>query len=207
MPECYVVGAGDFNRAAFKPKNGNFIIAADGGCKTLSEAGFKPDLCVGDFDSLGFVPSEGEVISVDPVEKDDTDVMLALRCGLSRGFKKFRIFGGTGGSRADHTIANIQSLSFLASNGAEGVLVGMCEAATVIKNGSVRLSGRRDAFLSVFSLDRVSRGVTEKGLKYSITDGELRNDFPLGVSNRFTDETAEISVKDGSLLIMWEINV
>lgn len=205
MPDCYVVGAGDFNRAAFNPKSGDYIIAADGGYKTIKEIDADISLCVGDFDSLGFVPDCENVISVDPVEKDDTDVMLALKQGLKRGFKNFYILGGTGGSRADHTAANIQSLNFLAANGARGELIGMNMAATVIKNGSLRLSGRRDAFLSVFSLDAVSRGVTEKGLKYCLENGELKSDFPLGVSNRFTDETAEISVKDGTLLIMWEL--
>ena len=57
-------------------------------------------------------------------------------------------------------------------------------------------------YLSVFSLSEVSRGVTLKGLMYTLEKGELRNDFPLGVSNEFIiDEEAEITVEDGTLLI------
>ena len=204
MPDCYIVGAGDFNRDAFRPQSGDFIIAADGGYKILSELNITPDLCLGDFDSLGFVPDLPDTISVDPVQKDDTDTMLAAREGLRRGFKKFYIFGGTGGARGDHTIANIQLLCFLAERGAIGYLVGKNETAVVIKNDKFRLPAREEGFVSVFSLDEVSRGVTEKGLKDSLENGELRRDFPLGVSNRFVGSSAEISVEDGTLLIMWE---
>lgn len=204
MPDCYIVGAGDFNRGAFCPKDGDFVIAADGGCRVLESAGIVPDLCVGDFDSLGFVPDLPNVISVDPVQKDDTDTMLAINEGLARGFKRFYIFGGTGGERADHTIANIQALCRLVSLGALGCLVGMREVSAVIKNGSLALPRRDEGTVSVFSLDEVSHGVTEKGLLYSLENGELRRDFPLGVSNRFIGEEAEISVRNGTLLIMWE---
>ena len=204
MPDCYIVGAGDFNREAFCPKDGDFVIAADGGCGALEKAGVVPDLCVGDFDSLGFVPNLPDVISVDPIKKDDTDTMLAINEGLARGFKRFYIFGGTGGKRPDHTVANIQALCRLASLGAFGCLVGMREVYAVIKNGSLRLPRRDAGTVSVFSLDEVSRGVTETGLLYSLKDGELRRDFPMGVSNSFVGGDAEISVKNGTLLIMWE---
>ena len=58
-------------------------------------------------------------------------------------------------------------------------------------------------YSSVFSLSEISRGVTLKGLMYTLEKGELRNDFPLGVSNEFIiDEEASVSVEDGTLLII-----
>ena len=75
---------------------------------------------VGDFDSLGQVP-EGENIVRHPVMKDDTDMMLAVKLGLERGYTRFHIYGGMGG-RTDHTIANIQTLAYIAGRGASAFL-------------------------------------------------------------------------------------
>ncbi|NLG03515.1 MAG: thiamine diphosphokinase, partial [Clostridia bacterium] len=53
---CYIVGAGDFDRDRFTPSPGDYIIAADGGYRHLSDAGISPDLVLGDFDSLDMIP-------------------------------------------------------------------------------------------------------------------------------------------------------
>ncbi len=71
-----------------------------------------------------------------PPEKDDTDMMLAIKLGLSRGYREFAIYGGLGG-RLDHTIANIQALTYLAGEGASGILYGDSYALTVIKDSSL----------------------------------------------------------------------
>ena len=55
--------------------------------------------------------------------------------------------------------------------------------------------------LSVFALDRACEGVNIRGTKWEIEDGVLNNGFPIGVSNEFADEHAEISVRRGALLV------
>ncbi|MDR9830938.1 hypothetical protein RCJ22_35730 [Vibrio sp. FNV 38] len=57
------------------------------------------------------------------------------------------------------------------------------------------------AQLSVFALDRECRDVSIRGTKWEIENGTWTNGFPLGVSNEFTAEYAEISVTEGALLV------
>ena len=90
MATCYIYGAMPCGSTE-KLEEGDLLIAADGGYAYLQ--GQKPDLVVGDFDSLGYVP-EGEQIIRHPVQKDDTDMLLAVREGLKRGYRKFVLYGG-----------------------------------------------------------------------------------------------------------------
>ena len=93
---CYVVGAGEFCPRGLTPGPGDLVIAADGGYGQLKQWGMSPHLAVGDFDSLGRVPEDVEVVR-HPVRKDDTDMMLAVQEGLARGCGRFLIYGGLGG--------------------------------------------------------------------------------------------------------------
>ena len=120
MNACFIIGAGPFYGLPVVPGRGDFIIAADGGYRHCQEAGLTPNLLLGDFDSLDTLPPSVEVLRY-PVDKDDTDSMLALKLGLDRGFTTFHIYGGTGG-RMDHTLANLQGLAYLAQRGAKGYL-------------------------------------------------------------------------------------
>ena len=98
MATCYIYGAMPCGSTE-KLEKGDLLIAADGGYAYLQ--GQKPDLVVGDFDSLGYVP-EGEQIIRHPVQKDDTDMLLAVREGLKRGYRKFVLYGGIGGLSLIH---------------------------------------------------------------------------------------------------------
>ena len=98
-----------------------FVLCADSGLRLAERLKITPALVLGDFDSLGALPEIPYWQA--PVEKDDTDTMLAVRYGLARGYRDFVICGAFGG-RLDHTYANIQTLCFLHSMGAKGLLVG-----------------------------------------------------------------------------------
>jgi thiamine pyrophosphokinase len=138
------------------------------------------------------------------VEKDDTDAMLAVRRGLTLGYRDFVLYGSLDGPRLDHTVANFQTLQFLADRGATGYLAGLTTMVTVVKEGSIRFPAGTRGTVSVFCLGGDAKGVTLKGLYYPLENGTLTAGFPLGVSNHFTGDAAEISVKDGSLLVIWE---
>ena len=197
MSVCYIYGA---MPTQFRPtlRPGDLVIAADAGLRQLGN--IRPDLIVGDFDSLGYIPEGAEVIR-HPVRKDDTDTLLAVRCGLERGYCTFVLLGGMGG-RLDHTLANLQTLQFIAAHGARGFLQGDEECATVIDNETVTLAGKSGR-VSVFALDKEVRGVWLTGLDYPLTDAVLTDQFPLGVSNAFTGETAHIAAA-GRLLLVWD---
>ena len=201
MKTCIIFCAGGFETLAEPIREGDFLMAADGGLVHLQKLGLTPDGILGDFDSLGYVPQDAKVF---PVEKDDTDAMLAVRQGLKLGYRRFVIYGGLDGPRLDHTVANFQTLQFLADHGATGYLAGNTYMATVVKNGSVRFSAEATGILSVFCMGADAAGVTIRGTKYGLENGTLSAGFPLGVSNHFVGQAAEIFVENGSLLILWD---
>ena len=200
---CFVFGAGPFYGLAHAPAPQDYIIAADGGYEHCLAAGLRPHLLLGDFDSLSALPSQ-ETIQKYPVEKDDTDTMLALKTGLSLGFHTFHIYGGTGG-RMDHTIANLQALSYLAHEGAQGFLYDEGFVFTALRNGALSLPARSQGIFSLFCLGPDAHGVSIRGGQYPLENGTLTASFPLGVSNHFQGQPVEIQVKDGCLLVGWEL--
>ena len=200
---CYVVGAMPLDPGfILTPVPGDLVIAADKGYETLSRLGVHPGLVVGDFDSLGSVPDHPQVLRL-PRIKDETDTGFALRQGLKRGYRRFVLLGCLGG-RLDHTVANLQLLSWLSAQGAQGVLLGEGEAAAVVTEGTLSVPASMEGFGSVFCAGGTARGVTLEGLKYPLDHAELTSDFPLGVSNEFVGLPARISVEEGSLLVAWE---
>ena len=198
MSNCIIFCAGGFNGLAAPIEKGDYVIAADGGYRHTQALGLTPDAILGDFDSLGFVPENAAVF---PVEKDDTDAMLAVRQGLAQGCDRFILYGALDGARLDHTVANLQTLLFLAEKGAEGYLVGNTQIAfTVLQSRAFPESCT--GTISVFCLGRDAKGVTLENLKYPLKDGTLTATFPLGVSNHFTGKSATVSVKNGTLLVI-----
>ena len=94
---CYVVGAMSLSLSLRpSPAPGDYVIAADRGYDSLMAYGVTPDLVVGDFDSLGYMPQHPNVTRL-PAEKDDTDMVFALRRGLDMGYRRFVLLGGLGG--------------------------------------------------------------------------------------------------------------
>jgi thiamine pyrophosphokinase len=197
-PVCYIVCALPQHHA-FTPAPGDLVIAADGGYAHLGD--IRADLVVGDFDSLGYVPT-GENVVLHPAEKDDTDTMLAARIGLAHGYRAFLLLGGIGG-RLDHTLANIQTIAFLRDNGARAALLGEGETITLIQDEALRFREGLAGKISIFSYGAVAAGVYERGLAYALTDATLTDTNPLGVSNAFTGEAAEVCVKQGRLVVVY----
>ena len=201
MGNCVIFCAAEFDSLARPLEKGDFVIAADGGLRHTQKLNITPDGILGDFDSLGFTPEGANVF---PVEKDDTDAMLSVRQGLSLGFREFILYGSLDGPRLDHAIANFQTLQFLADNDAFGYLVGSSYLATVVKNGQLVFPAGLEGTISVFCLGADAEGVDIDGLYYPLKNGTLTAGFPLGVSNHFTGAAAKISVKSGSLLVLWD---
>ena len=169
MGICYVIGAGDFGSGTIERQEGDYIIAGDGGFRYCRKKGIWPDLVVGDFDSLGYLPEHPNVLAAKP-EKDDTDMRLAVREGLRRGFRQFRIFGGTGG-RLSHTMANIQLLAELAGEGIQAELVGEKKCEMLFPNCSGESMSRQGFW-------KVLKGYARQaGITGDITPHTLRHSF------------------------------
>lgn len=208
--KCIVIGAGDLTLGNIAVGEKDFVIAVDGGLGYCGVLEVEPDLLIGDFDSV----SEEEERAVrlleqeipDRVirlarEKDDTDMLAALKEGLARGYRQFHIYAGTGG-RFDHTLANIQCLLYLKKRDAVGYLIDGTGMILVICGEAVHFRKNLEGTLSLFALGERARGVTISGMKYELENAELTNDFPIGISNEFIGEEAMISVEEGELACM-----
>ena len=204
---CILIGAGDLTVGELKLREGDYCIALDGGLGYCDFLQVEPDLIIGDFDSVTKEEQKAleeiekaapeRVIRLKP-EKDDTDMLYALKYALEQGFREFRIYAATGG-RLDHTLANIQCLLYLKNHGAVGYLMDGNGMIMVLKNESVSFQENLEGYLSLFSLREQAEGVTIKGMKYPLQDYVMTNDFPIGISNEFIGEKAEISVRNGEL--------
>ena len=201
MKCCHIVGAGEMGGCKIAWKAGDLLIAADAGYTQVRRQGLKPDLVVGDFDSMPRPETAAELICL-PCEKDDTDMLYAARRALERGAAMCHLYGGTGG-RADHTMANVQTLLWLRRRGVDARLYGASMTAAVIENGALALPAGA-GYVSVFCLGDRAGDVTLRGLKYELEGAELSNDMPLGVSNERIGVPAEIRVGQGTLLVIWE---
>lgn len=207
---CFIICAGDIEISEIPVKEGDFVIAADGGYLYCRVFAVTPDCVIGDFDSLEeagqeelalLAQAEPEKVIRLQAEKDDTDTLAAIRLGLSKGIREFHFYGALGG-RLEHTIANIQSLLFLKNRGAKGYIWDGNTMLTVIKDESIAFQKEMEGTLSIFSLGEKAEGVTETGLKYKLDKAVVTNDFPVGISNEFMGKQAEISVEKGALLVM-----
>lgn len=201
MGKCLIFCAAEFDVLAAPIGTEDYLLAADGGLRHLKKLNLSPHGIIGDFDSLGYVPAGSEVF---PVEKDDTDAMLAARKGLELGYREFVFYGSLDGKRLDHTIANFQTLQFLADRGATGYLVGKDYIVTVIRQEALEFPAESKGILSLFCLGPDAEGITLENLHYPLTNGKLTSGFPLGVSNHFIEKPARIIVNKGSLLALWD---
>ena len=201
MGVCYIVGAGEFY-GSFEKREGDLIIAADGGYDTLRSLGITPDLLLGDMDSIADEKSEIDSIRF-PVRKDETDSFLAYREGVKRGYKRFMLYGCVGG-RDDHTFANYSLLIYAKERGHDLTIVGKECDISAIKNETVTLGGLPEKHLSFFAFKGAASGVSIKGAEYVADNITLSPEYPLAVSNRFTGEEVTVSVEDGILIMMVE---
>ena len=199
---CYIVGAGEDYGLDFVPKEQDLVIAADGGYRVLTEAGIRPDLVIGDFDSLGAAPQEDQVITL-PTVKDVTDTWAAIELGKERGYRRFFLYGCTGG-RFEHTVANMQTAAALAQDGMECRIFDKSQIITALSGGTMTFGADKSGFLSVVSHTDRCTGVTLKGLKYELEDAQLSNTFPLGVSNEFLGKPSAVTVETGIAILIFD---
>ena len=208
MGSCALVAASDFNGEDFLARHSegafDFVIAADAGYVHLEGIGIVPDLAIGDFDSLGYVPSSVPVLR-HPVEKDSSDMELAMEHAAGQGFDELLVYGALG-RRLDHSIANLQ---LFAAYSERGVKVTAIDPAVVLRlltgPASFDIPASGPGTVSVFSACDQSLGVTEQGMKYSLEGATLTNRTSLGLSNELLDGPARVSVESGTLYVFYPL--
>ncbi|ACV21942.1 thiamine pyrophosphokinase [Slackia heliotrinireducens DSM 20476] len=197
---CAIVGASDFNAEHFLAHPFGFVIAADGGLAHLEACGAHPDMALGDFDSLGYVP-ERPVVERHPVMKDESDLELAIDRALEFGCADIVLYGALGG-RADHTYATQQTMVHAVRHGARVYAVGADHMETVLHGpAALDLPACSAETFSVFAVSDRVEGLCESGSLYE-TDGlVLTNDLSRGLSNEFTGSPVRITLESGDLIV------
>lgn len=182
-------------------RDGDLVVACDGGYPAAVECGLHPALAVGDFDSYrGDIAPGVQVITAPPM-KDETDAAMGARIALERGCDDFLIVGALGG-RLDHTLANLQTMAWLRDRGARAEIRSLRNRVWIVENESLTLPRMKGWHLSVFAWGGPCGGVTLRGVAYPLTDHLLTPVFPVGVSNEFAEDTARITAGDGTLLVV-----
>ncbi|MEG1994589.1 MAG: thiamine diphosphokinase, partial [Oscillospiraceae bacterium] len=166
----------------------------------LKNMGITPNLAIGDFDSAENIPIDTETIVLNS-EKDVTDTFFASQLALKKGYKEIVYMGMLGG-RFDHSFANIQTLGYLLDNGAMGHIYGDNTYITAIRNSDIMILPQKNKYLSVFCMGEKAEGVNIKNAKYRLENYTLRNNYPIGISNEFTNISTYIEVKNGTIIIM-----
>lgn len=199
---CYIIGAAKANRIDFSPEKEDLVIAADGGYLTAIRSGIKPNIIIGDFDSSPLPENlrNMEIIKLKP-EKDYTDTAEAIKVARQRGFDNFIIYGGLGGDRISHTVANLALISGLSRENIKATLIGEKTKIYAVTDNTV--CTRNDCrYFSVFSFGGNAL-VSIEGAKYPLSRYELSPYVPLGVSNE-TASRAKITVHSGTLIVVEE---
>ena len=202
MKRCVIVGGADINNYEYIKSclhNDDFIVLCDSGLKHLESLQVKPGLIVGDFDSHDN-PHLGVETIVLPCEKDDTDTVFAVKEAIKRGFDDFLLIGVVGG-RLDHTLGNVSSLLYLDSLGKKGYIIDDYSEMEIVSNKPAYIENSF-SFFSLLNISGTAKRVTIKNAKYPLNDGEISCEYQYGISNEVVGEIAEISIREGKLLLI-----
>lgn len=186
---------------------GAFVIAADGGLHLAAPLGLHVDLVVGDFDSvdaaaLAAAEAAGAQIETHPVDKDATDLALALDAATRRAPDRITIVGGTGG-RADHEIARWLLMTSEAYAGCHVRAWSATSTADVVRAGvTAQLRGTPGELVSLLPVHGPAREVTTDGLRYPLAAEDLPPGSSRGVSNQFAGPHASVALTEGVLLVV-----
>ena len=183
-------------------ESADYIIAADGGQNRAWEFGLQPDCVIGDFDSTTLDEGFDCLYITYPAEKDLTDTEAALTHALEKGCRNVILLGGMGG-RLDHTMGNIGLLDKYYNSFDHMEFIDGKNRMELLKNSGRTL--KRDArykYFGLVSLNAEASGIDIRGAKYELTVASLERASTLGVSNEFSEDTVEIYVREGTLLIV-----
>lgn len=187
------------------------LLAADRGAQFFADTPFRPDVVVGDFDSLS---GEGaaflEALSLGGTkirrlrpEKDDSDTQSALLQAVEAGAERVYLLGATGG-RIDHLLANLELLTLGQTLGASVILADARNYIALIPSGTTLARSRQfGSYISFFPVGGDVTGLTLRGFKYPLTKHHLTvADSGLTLSNELLEETGRVSYDSGSLLMI-----
>ena len=188
-------------------KDADVVIGADGGALRLGAAGLRPDLVVGDLDSLSAdarrdLETAGVTFEVHPDEKDQTDAELALDAAVTRGADEIVVVGAFAGARLDHMVGNVLLLAHEDFAAIDVSLVTEHATFRALRGpGILELEGAPGDWVTLEPLSEVVRGVATDGLRYPLRHEALVRGSTRGVSNELTERRGSVEAADGLLLV------
>ncbi len=205
---CVLVASSDFNEqdflARYEAGQFDYVMAVDGGFAHLDAAGVRPDMALGDFDSLGYVPACQRVVRF-PLQKDASDLELALERAKTMRFGDVYVYGALGG-RIDFTLANLQTAAKCSEAGLCVTLVGQDEAIRALTGPDVLdLPLMERGTVSVLAMSDLCTGMIERGMAYSLDDEPLTNRESRGISNELTGAPASVGIESGTVLVFYPL--
>lgn len=179
-----------------------FVIAADSGLHRV-DPGRRVDLVIGDFDSvdpaaLDAAVSSGATLERHPEAKDQTDLDLALRAALRRGFTRVVVVGGYGG-RVDHFLANALLLGS-AEFADLAITAYVGTARIIVVRARADVDGHPGELCSLLAVGGPARAVRTTGLLYPLDGEDLLPGSSRGVGNQLTAPVATVTIEAGTLL-------
>ena len=192
------------------------VVAADGGLARARALGLRPDVLVGDLDSLApallaAAEADGIPIRRARADKDESDTELALLEAIDRGATRITVVGAFGGPRLDHALANVWLLAHPALAATAVVLLDAGSRASLVQapgpepdGGPVTrtLPGPVGATITLLPFGGDVAGITTRGLAYPLRDEPLTIGPSRGLSNIRDSADAAVTVRSGRLLVV-----
>lgn len=203
MSRCVIIGGADIGNYEYirsSLRKDDLIVYCDSGLKHMEALQAKPDLIIGDFDSYEDPHLNVETIVL-PREKDDTDTVFAVKEAVKRGYDDFLLIGVVG-ARLDHTLGNVSILLYLHSLDKKAVILDDYSEMEIVSDKAVYIPDNY-AYFSLLNISGCAKGITIRGAKYPLENGEIACEYQYGISNEvICGQTASISVSNGRLLLI-----
>jgi thiamine pyrophosphokinase len=185
-------------------KANDYIITADSGTQYAMDIGIRPDIIVGDMDSIDKELLESisdkniDIIKFNP-EKDYTDTEIAVNHAMKVSPEEIIIFGALG-DRLDHTLSGIYLLKYCLDKGYKAKVIDKKNEISLIKD-SVTITGKKGDIVSLIPLTERVAGVITDNLYYPLKSEDLHLGSSRGVSNVMNGDEASVKIESGLLLV------
>ncbi len=197
---------GPLLRETLTALSGAMVIAADGGARPARACGLRVDALIGDMDSiepgeLARLQDGGTRVLRHPVDKDETDLELALKWAAAQGISCLRILGALGG-RIDQTLANVALLALPQLIDCDAQLIDGAQRAWLTRPGEHQICGAAGDTLSLLPLQGPAQGIVSHGLRWELRDETLWPGPARGISNLLESTAVTLRFTGGLLLVV-----
>ncbi len=194
----------DYNRLKSEVKKADFVICADGGMNHLVKIDNKPNLVIGDLDSisessLNYIKNNNIPVEKYSSIKDATDTDLAMEYLIEHGYKEI-VFTGVTGTRQDHTMANIFLLNTLHDKGIKGKIVDDNNIIYLIDD-HLELQYLEDSYVSIIPITQEGIVISLKGFFYNLDNEFIKFGSTHGISNKIIEDFGIIKMHRGKALV------